>query len=489
MSGRRRIESLWLVYFAADVAAIAAAYYAAFLFRFRSALGGAFFGFVNALLNVRRPVALGKEYEAFYLVSAVRIVFFIAVTVCLLHALMDLYSGRRFIRRRPEAWRIVVANISALAFFYGYFYMRRNVFHPRSFLAAVMFLNVVFAVLFRRGATFLLQVLRDRCGFDHCRAVMMGEGRGADYIARLLKEARPHGLHLVAREPLNGDKPFEERAERIRQFVRENNADMIIAASIDLTVAQVMQLLEVADSLGVSAKVLSEKLDVVVSQAQLPADLVLGVPLIHFGPRSSSPGKEALVRSLSLVAALLMSAIMLPLMVLIAVVIRLTTRGPALFVQERIGVNRRPFEMYKFRTMYDRADEAQAQVEEFNESDVGLFKIKKDPRVTPVGRLLRKFSLDELPQLLNVIRGDMRIVGPRPLPRRDFENYYETWHYSRHTGTPGITCLWQVSGRSELDFRSMCILDVYYLRNQTWVMDLKILLKTMWAVVFARGAY
>ena len=174
---------------------------------------------------------------------------------------------------------------------------------------------------------------------------------------------------------------------------------------------------------------------------------------------------------------------------MIALLVRLTSKGPVLFVQERIGVNREPFNMYKFRTMHDRADELMAQVEEFNESGGGLFKIKHDPRVTPVGRFLRRFSLDELPQLVNVVLGRMVFVGPRPLPRRDFENYYEEWHYSRHGGMPGLTCLWQVSGRSDLDFHKMCILDVYYLRNRSWVVDSKILLRTVWVVLFAKGAY
>jgi lipopolysaccharide/colanic/teichoic acid biosynthesis glycosyltransferase len=145
--------------------------------------------------------------------------------------------------------------------------------------------------------------------------------------------------------------------------------------------------------------------------------------------------------------------------------------------------------MYKFRTMYERSDELLAQVEEFNESGEGLFKIRNDPRVTPVGRLLRRFSVDEMPQLINVIRGEMTLVGPRPLPRRDFENYYEEWHYSRHSGLPGLTCLWQVSGRSDVNFHNMCILDDYYLRNQNAMMDFKILLRTVGVVLFAKGAY
>ena len=109
--------------------------------------------------------------------------------------------------------------------------------------------------------------------------------------------------------------------------------------------------------------------------------------------------------------------------------------------------------------------------------------------MTLIGRLLRRLSLDELPQLINVVCGEMAVVGPRPLPRRDFENYYEDWHYSRHEGIPGLTCLWQVSGRSDVDFHNMCILDVYYLRNRSWVLDLEIILRTAWVVVFGKGAY
>jgi lipopolysaccharide/colanic/teichoic acid biosynthesis glycosyltransferase len=181
--------------------------------------------------------------------------------------------------------------------------------------------------------------------------------------------------------------------------------------------------------------------------------------------------------------------LLLPIFVAIAVFVGLTSRGSVFFVQERIGFNRKPFRMYKFRTMHNRADREQDQIEVQNEAGAGLFKIKQDPRITLAGRLLRRFSLDELPQLVNILKGDMTLVGPRPLPWRDFKNYYEEWHYSRHGGLPGLTCLWQVSGRSELDFHSMCLLDIYYLRNQGALLDLKILLRTGWAVLFARGAY
>ncbi len=127
-------------------------------------------------------------------------------------------------------------------------------------------------------------------------------------------------------------------------------------------------------------------------------------------------------------------------------------------------------------------------LESLNDADGTLFKIRNDPRITRIGQLLRKYSIDELPQLLNVVRGDMALIGPRPLPHRDYNNYYEKWHYNRHVGQQGATCLWQVSGRSDLDFETMCILDVYYLRNRTLRLDLEILLRTVCVVFCARGA-
>jgi lipopolysaccharide/colanic/teichoic acid biosynthesis glycosyltransferase len=213
------------------------------------------------------------------------------------------------------------------------------------------------------------------------------------------------------------------------------------------------------------------------------------MPLVHFAVAPGGTWGVALRRGVFRAGAALGMLVTAPVFAAVAALVKLTSEGSVFFVQERIGVNRKPFQMVKFRTMHDRADELQAQVEEFNEAAGGMFKMREDPRVTRVGRFLRRFSLDELPQLINVVRGEMTLVGPRPLPRRDFENYYEEWHYGRHQGLPGLTCLWQASGRSEIDFHNMCILDVYYLRNQNWILDVKIVLKTFWAVLFAKGAY
>jgi lipopolysaccharide/colanic/teichoic acid biosynthesis glycosyltransferase len=154
----------------------------------------------------------------------------------------------------------------------------------------------------------------------------------------------------------------------------------------------------------------------------------------------------------------------------------------------RPGIGGVPFACFKFRTMYRDADVHQLALEEHNEATGALFKIRRDPRVTPVGRLLRRFSIDELPQLFNVIRGEMSLVGPRPLPQRDYERL-EDWHKKRYLVLPGITGLWQVSGRSDLDFDDLVRLDFLYLERWSVFLDLSILVKTVPAVLTRRGAF
>jgi len=488
MSGRR-INNLWLFHFAADFYAVVAAYYTTFLVRFHIAWGKQVFAAINRVLGVRKTGELGDMFQEFYLVSAPRIICYLTVILCVLYALSDLYPGRRFIRKRPVAWHVVVVNMVVLAIFYAYFYLQRNVFHPRSMFATVIFVNVFYCIAFRALTDRFLQFVRSRFRVDQYRAVLVGSDADADFIGELLETAHRHGIHVVDRIDFDPEKSFEGFAERVDDSVRVNNADIIISAEKRLSVAQIMRLLQLADYWNVSVKVLSDKIGVLMNLARMPVDIIGDLPLVHFEAPSSARRSAGLRRVVSMILGSVVMAASLPLMGLIALLIRLTSSGPALFTQERIGVNRKPFRMYKFRTMYDRADEVQAQMEEFNESGRGLFKIRKDPRTTAIGRLLRRFSLDELPQLINVIRGEMTIVGPRPLPRRDFEDYYEDWHYSRHGGMPGLTCLWQVSGRSNINFHNMCILDVFYLKNQGWILDFKIILRTFWVVAFAKGAY
>ena len=159
-----------------------------------------------------------------------------------------------------------------------------------------------------------------------------------------------------------------------------------------------------------------------------------------------------------------------------------------LYSDRRVGLAEQPFEMLKFRTMVRGAEGHQADLEHANEASGALFKIRDDPRVTAVGRLLRRFSIDEIPNVLNVLRGEMSLVGPRPLPVRDFDRL-EAWHRRRYNVLPGMTGLWQVAGRSDLTFDDLVRLDFYYLENWSIWLDVTILFKTPWVVFAQRGAY
>lgn len=178
-----------------------------------------------------------------------------------------------------------------------------------------------------------------------------------------------------------------------------------------------------------------------------------------------------------------------PLFAAIALAIKLTSKGPVFFVQERWGMNKRTFGMIKFRSMVIDAEAQMAALETQNELGGPMFKMRNDPRVTPIGRLLRRTSLDELPQLINVLKGDMSLVGPRPLPNRDVERFSELWLMRRFSVKPGITGLWQVSGRSETDFDQTIRLDLQYIDRWNLPLDLKILLKTLNVVIRGKGAY
>jgi exopolysaccharide biosynthesis polyprenyl glycosylphosphotransferase len=195
-----------------------------------------------------------------------------------------------------------------------------------------------------------------------------------------------------------------------------------------------------------------------------------------------------LKRILDFSVALITVIIVFPVMMLVALLIKIASPGPILFPQKRVGHNKRKFTMYKFRTMVVDAEKQMEQLQHLNEVSGPVFKIKDDPRITPIGKFLRKTSIDELPQLFSVLKGDMSLVGPRPLPVRDYEGFNEDWQRRRFSVKPGITCLWQVQGRSSISFEKWMELDLQYIDKWSLWLDLQILAQTIPAVLRGSGA-
>jgi exopolysaccharide biosynthesis polyprenyl glycosylphosphotransferase len=272
----------------------------------------------------------------------------------------------------------------------------------------------------------------------------------------------------------------------VSQVLAEREVDELIVAEAGFSERELLELVEHAHRRGVKVRIAPTTTELLLQRAEyVPGQ---GAPLFELRPPALAGADWALKRAFDIVGASLAIVVGLPLWLAIAASIKLSSRGPVFYRDRRIGLGEQEFGMMKFRTMYADASQRQAALEAANEASGPLFKIKDDPRVTAVGGMLRRFSLDEMPQVLNVLWGEMSLVGPRPLPIRDYEQL-ETWHRKRYSVLPGMTGLWQVSGRIDLSFDDLVRLDFYYLENWSIWLDISILARTLPAVLARRGAY
>jgi exopolysaccharide biosynthesis polyprenyl glycosylphosphotransferase len=272
----------------------------------------------------------------------------------------------------------------------------------------------------------------------------------------------------------------------LHEALARRELDELIVADAGLNEETMLEIVDAAHRRGVRVRVAPRTTELLIERGEyVPGQ---GVPLFELRPPTFAGTEWALKRTFDLVVSVLVVVVGVPLWLAIALAIRLTSRGPVLYADTRVGLGERTFRMLKFRTMVEGADRLKPELEVSNEASGALFKIRDDPRVTPVGRVLRRLSLDEVPNVLNVLRGEMSLVGPRPLPVRDYERL-EAWHRRRYHVLPGVTGLWQIAGRSDLTFDDLVRLDFYYLENWSVWLDVTILFKTPAAVFSQRGAY
>jgi exopolysaccharide biosynthesis polyprenyl glycosylphosphotransferase len=422
------------------------------------------------------------------------IVAFAYLVTVLLFARSGMYASRG---ERPGFSRILASlfQVMLVAVIFGIVSGERlGVLHGRpfstyyifygSFGFAVAFISS-FRALYERVSGLLLRA----AGYRR-RAVIVGSGAHIEAVARVLGGG-PHpavtvvGFVSLEPRPDNGLRSLGS-LDDIGETIEGNQIDEVIIADPDFPQERAVALVDVAHARGVRVRVAPSTMEILVHRAEFVPGQVL--PLFELRAPVFEGIDFVVKRAFDLVLASLLLIVLSPLLALIALAVKLTSRGPVLYRSPRAGIGGTPFEMLKFRTMRDGADSDQAALEPHNEASGALFKIRDDPRLTWVGRHLRRFSIDELPQLVNVLRGDMSLVGPRPLPERDFERL-ESWHMKRYMVLPGMTGLWQVSGRAELDFDDLVRLDFLYLERWSVFLDFAILLKTLPAVVWGRGAF
>jgi exopolysaccharide biosynthesis polyprenyl glycosylphosphotransferase len=319
------------------------------------------------------------------------------------------------------------------------------------------------------------------------RAVLVGSGPNIQAVSHALGESNviePYGF--VARTPValvDGLRDFRSLEQLERHF---DAIDEVLIADADFPQDEAVELVDRCHRHGVRVRVAPSTMEILMERVEFVPGQAL--PLFELKPPVFDGIDFAIKRTFDLIGAVFLGLVLAPVMALAALAIKLSSRGPVLYRSMRPGIGGRPFSCLKFRTMVQGAEHIQDHLENRNELHGAIFKIRNDPRITRVGRFLRRWSLDELPQLFNVLRGEMSLVGPRPLPQRDY-NRLDDWHRKRYLVLPGMTGLWQVSGRSELDFDELVRLDFLYLERWSVFLDLTIILKTIPAVIRRRGAW
>jgi exopolysaccharide biosynthesis polyprenyl glycosylphosphotransferase len=413
------------------------------------------------------------------------IAFAYLVTV-LMFARADLYADRP---RRPGMSAIATALFQTTVIALVFALANREHFSSYYLFYGSLFFGTVYIGGLRHLHTRVTGWLLEQAGYRR-RAVLVGSGKHIEAVAHALA-GKAHGrvdlvgyISLTPR-PQNGLRSLGQLEELPEILARERVQEVIIADP-DFPQERAVELVDLCHRRGVTVHVAPSTMEILIERAEfVPGQTV---PLFTLRPPVFEGIDYALKRTFDLVLSVFGLILLSPILLITALAIKLSSKGPAIYRSVRPGMAGRPFYCFKFRTMREHADQIQADLEPMNEKSGAIFKIRDDPRLTTVGRFLRRYSLDELPQLANVVRGEMSLVGPRPLPMRDFEKL-EEWHKKRYLVLPGITGLWQVSGRAELDFDDLVRLDFVYLERWSVFLDLSILLKTIPAVLSRRGAF
>ncbi|HHL38949.1 MAG TPA: sugar transferase [Deltaproteobacteria bacterium] len=373
----------------------------------------------------------------------------------------------------------------------------------RSLIVFFFLFNIPSVGLFRFLGLKVLSWFKEK-GLWGDRIAILGTNRQSREIARLFEERGHLGsifLGFVEMDGTGGGRPEERegpggapvlgRIDEIEGVLARHGINMVIYVDKRLDEKELVRLVDLCDRRDVSFEVLPDLYNL--TESTINFNEIAGVPLIQL--RGFCLPADALLakRVIEYLITVVLTVAALPVFAIVAVLIKLESEGPVLFKQQRYGRKGRVFTMYKFRSMYADAERLRPELAERNEKSGYIFKMKDDPRVTRVGRFIRRYSIDEMPQFFNILKGEMSLVGPRPLPVKDLADIesseYGEWFKYRSQLWPGLTGLWQVSGRSETDFEDIVKYDLYYIQNWSLLLDLRIMLQTVFVVLKGYGAY
>ncbi len=397
------------------------------------------------------------------------------VVIFAAHGLYD----RARTRRNPGALLGAVLSWAGLVVF-------GSVVYPESGLSlGGVLLSALFAIFLVGGLRFLYEQGIEwiyRRGLGRTSAVLIGNPEERERVRRMLE----HGTGFYS---CVGEVDLRDAVNlpELRETLDETGAQSVILVGAErLLDEDLLDLIRSVRLRGVRMRVVPGAISLMSGRPVISNNL--GLPLLEVGYPQLDNTQRALKRALDVVGSLAGLILLSPVLLAVAVAIRIDSPGPILFRQKRAGADEKVFICYMFRSMYQDAERRQAELEARNEADGAVFKIKDDPRITRVGHPIRKWSVDELPQLINVLKGEMSLVGPRPLPMRDFERMSEQ-QKRRLAAVPGMSGYWQISGRSNLSFEDMIRLDLYYIESWSLSFDIKIIVKTLGAVLRKEGAY
>lgn len=473
-----------------DALLVSAAFYLAYFLRYEVLFHS------DLITSFRSNILGGRERDVFSSFDSFRQVEIgVILGVLLILAVRGLYSMRLSGNLLQQMWRIATSLTIGLSILVAFYFVFQPPSSSRLLVPFIWVCSIVILCLGRMVLSALVGLLH-RLGLGETRVLVVGSGRLGKMIMQHIV-ASPHLGYSIVGFLHDMPNPYEAPGDfgrfpmlgtldDLALVIRSMRVDEVIIALPSELHYQAIRSVRLCERLGASFKLVPELYELNLSRIDMEA--IEGIPLLGIKPKPLNRIQRAIMRATDIVGAILVLVLGSPLWLCFALLVKMTSPGEVILRQTRVGYKGRSFTCYKYRSMYQNAEQVLASLLAHNEAQGPLFKMRDDPRVTRIGKFLRRTSLDEIPQLFNVIKGDMSLVGPRPpLPREVAQ--YEEWQKERLEMKPGMTGLWQVRGRSDLSFDEGVLMDLYYIQNWSLRLYYHILLRTIPAVLFSRGAY